>query len=121
MFLVKLNLIFKPHQITFNSTRNMNLFFCIYGKNSYGSIYLCLDSKFSKARKQHLLERVTSTSNSTPRRFPSYLLLTLLLHFLFIFYLLLCTLLYFPSVSSLASLPFFILLSSNNNNNNAGE
>ena len=44
--------------------------------------------------------------NSTPRRFPSYLLLTLLLHFLFIYYPLRCTLPDFPSVSSLASLQF---------------
>ena len=52
-----------------------------------------------------------SPPNSTPRRFSSYLLL----YFLFIFYLPRCILPDFPSVSSLASLPFFILLSSNNN------
>ena len=40
------------------------------------------------------------------RRFPSYLLCTLLLYFLFIFCLFRCTLPNFPSVTSLASLPF---------------
>ena len=50
--------------------------------------------------------RITSPSNSSPGRFPSYRLLILLLYFLFIFYLPRCTLPDFPSVSSLASLPF---------------
>ena len=54
-----------------------------------------------------------SPSNSTPRRFPSYLLLTLLLYFFFIFYLPRCTLQDFPSVSSLA---FAIFILSKNNN-----
>ena len=44
--------------------------------------------------------------NSTPKRFPSYLLSTLLLYFLFIFYVTRYTLPDFPHVSSLASLPF---------------
>ena len=52
------------------------------------------------------LTRVISPPNSTTRRFPSYLLLTLLLYLLFIFYLPRCTLPDFPSVSSLTSLPF---------------
>ena len=43
---------------------------------------------------------------STPRRFPSYLLLTLFLYFLFIFYFPRCTLPDFLSTSSHASLPF---------------
>ena len=47
-----------------------------------------------------------SPPNSTPRRFPSYLLVTFLLYFLFIFYHPLCTIPDFPSVSSLASLSF---------------
>ena len=42
----------------------------------------------------------------TPRRYPSYLLLILLICFLFIFYLARCTLLNFLSISSQASLPF---------------
>ena len=46
-------------------------------------------------------------ATSTPRRFPSYLLLTLLLYFLFIFYLPRCTLPDFPSVSSLTFLSFW--------------
>ena len=41
-----------------------------------------------------------------PRRFSSYLLLTDLLYFLFIFYLPWCTIPDFPSISSLISLPF---------------
>ena len=48
----------------------------------------------------------TSTRNSAPRWFPSYLLITVILHFLFIFYLPRCTLPDFHSVSALASLPF---------------
>ena len=52
------------------------------------------------------LARVTSPPNSTPRRFPSYLLFTILLYFLSIFYHPRWTLLDFPSVFSLASLPF---------------
>ena len=50
--------------------------------------------------------RVISPPNWTPRRFPSYLLLTLLLYFLSIFYFRRCTLPDFPSIFSLASLPF---------------
>ena len=46
------------------------------------------------------------TPNSTPRRLPSYRLLILLMYFLFILYLIRCTLLDLPSVSSLASMPF---------------
>ena len=81
---------------------------------SYKSIHI-----FQRSNRKHLklvrpyLSRVTSSSNSTPRRFPSYLLLTLLLYFLFIFYLPRCTLCsfcFFP-----AFLAIFILLSSNNN------
>ena len=49
----------------------------------------------------------TSPPNPTPRGFLSYLLLNLLLYFLFIFHLPRCTLPDFPSVSSLAFLPFF--------------
>ena len=45
-------------------------------------------------------------SRNTPRRFPSYLLFTLLLYFLFISYITGCTMQDFPSVSFLASLPF---------------
>ena len=45
-------------------------------------------------------------ANSTPRWFPSYLILTLLLYFLFISYLPWFTLAYFPSISSEASFPF---------------
>ena len=52
------------------------------------------------------LTRNSSPPNSTLRRFPSYLLLTFLLYFLLIFHLPRCTLLNFPSVSSLTSLPF---------------
>ena len=52
------------------------------------------------------LARGTSPPNSTPRRFPYYLLLTFLLYFLLIFYLPHCTLPDFPSVSSQVSLPF---------------
>ena len=52
-------------------------------------------------------ERVTSPQNSTPRRFPSHIFLTLLLYFLYNFYLSRCTLLEFHSVYYLASLPFF--------------
>ena len=50
----------------------------------------------------HSLTSVTSPSNSTPRLFPSYLLL----YFRFIFYLPRWTLSDFPYISSLASLPF---------------
>ena len=60
------------------------------------------------------LQICDSPPNSTPRRFPSYLLYPLLLYFQFIFYLPRCTLLdflcFFPGF-----LPIFILLSSNNN------
>ena len=49
---------------------------------------------------------LTSPPNSTSRLFLSYLLMTLLLYFLSIFYYLRCTLQDFPSVSSQASLPF---------------
>ena len=52
------------------------------------------------------LTRQTSPPNSAPGRFPSYLLMTLLLYFFFIFYLSRCTVPDFNSVSSLASLPF---------------
>merc|ERR1719154_945076 len=52
------------------------------------------------------LTMVTSPPYSSPRWFPSYLLLTLLLYFIFIIYLPRCTLPNFPSVSSLASLLF---------------
>ena len=55
------------------------------------------------------LTRVTSPPNSTPRRFPSHLLLTLILYFLFIFYLPRCTLPDFPC-SSQACLPFCYLV-----------
>ena len=51
------------------------------------------------------LTRNTSPTNSTPRRFPFYLLLTLLLYFIFIFHLPRCTLLDFFSVSYPAFLP----------------
>ena len=47
-----------------------------------------------------------SPPNSIPRRFLSYLLLTLFLYLFFIFYLPSCILPVFPSVSSLTSLPF---------------
>ena len=47
-----------------------------------------------------------SPSNSTPGRFPSYFLLTVLLYFRFIFKLTRYILPDFPSVSSLASLPY---------------
>ena len=58
------------------------------------------------------------TSNSTPRltfskTLPSYLLSTLLLYFLFIFFLPRCTVPDFPSVYSLAIPCHFFLLSSN--------
>ena len=52
------------------------------------------------------LTRITSPANSTSRRLPSYPVFTLLLHFLFIFYLSRYTLPNFSYVSSLASLPF---------------
>ena len=52
------------------------------------------------------LTRITSLSNRTPRRFPSYLLSTLFLYFLFIFYLPWCTLPLFPSISSQTFLTF---------------
>ena len=52
----------------------------------------------------HKLYRLKITS--TPRRFPPYLLLTLLLYFLFVFYLPRCTLPDFPSISPQAFLPF---------------
>ena len=60
--------------------------------------YICLQ----------LRVEVTSPPNSIPRRFPSYLLLPLLLRFLFIFYFLRCTLQDFSSISSRASLPFLL-------------
>ena len=52
------------------------------------------------------LTKLTSPLNSTPRRFSTYHLSTLLLHFLFDFSLPRCTLPDIPSVSSLASSPF---------------
>ena len=52
------------------------------------------------------LTKVTSPPNSTPRRFRSYLLLTLLLYFLFFFQLPWCMLQDFPFVSSVTSLTF---------------
>ena len=62
-----------------------------------------------------LTKVVTSPPNLTRRWFPLYLLLTLLLHFLFIFYLSDASyrifFLFFPGF-----LAIFILLSSNNNN-----
>ena len=72
------------------------------------SVFL-LEYLFSSVARRFMsirLTRVTSPPNSTPRRFPSYLLLTLLLNFLFIFYFPLCTLPDFPSISPQASLPF---------------
>ena len=49
---------------------------------------------------------LTSPPNSTPRRFPLYLLLTFILYFFLIFYPARCTLPDFSSISSLASLSF---------------
>ena len=59
--------------------------------------------------KRILLKRsifISSPPNSTPRRLSSYFHMTLLLYFLFIFYLPRCNLSGFPSISSRASLPF---------------
>ena len=54
----------------------------------------------------NIQEKIYKPPNSTTRRFPSYLLLTLLLYLLIIFYLPRRTLPDFPSVSSLTSLSF---------------
>ena len=51
------------------------------------------------------ISSVTSPPNSTLRQFPSYLLLTLPLYFIFIYYLTRCILPDSPSISSQASLP----------------
>ena len=61
-------------------------------------------AKTSRYSANHLTRGIL-LPKSTPRRFPSYLLLTLLLYFL-IFYLPRCTLPDFSSVSSLTSLLF---------------
>ena len=63
-------------------------------------IYISYDPYESQPYKGHL------TSKFNYRRLPSYLLCTLFLYFLFIFYLPRCTLPHFPSISSIASLPF---------------
>ena len=65
-----------------------------------GEIVKFLNSDFS------IGEISSKLPNSTRRRFPFYLLLTLLLCILFIFYLPRCTLPDFPSGSSLSSLSF---------------
>ena len=61
---------------------------------------------FQYAIIQFSLTWVTSFPNSTPRRLPCHLLFTLLLYFLFFFYISRFSLLDFPSISYQASLPF---------------
>ena len=88
-----------------------NLIYCFWFK--WTSIYIfspseCLKRSSFKLTKlcenQH--HKSHHTSNLNYMRFPSYLLFTFLLYFLFIFYLPRCTQPDFPSVFSLASLPF---------------
>ena len=79
-----------------------NKYVCIYSlnfdrKKIYMYIYQRKELRYSPRR--YLESRIPE--NSTARWFPSHLLLTLLLHFLFIFYLPRCTLPDFPLVSFL--------------------
>ena len=64
----------------------------------------------------NIQEKIYKPPNSTTRRFPSYLLLTLLLYLLIIFYLPRCTLPDFFLDIFPGFLAIFILLSSDNNN-----
>ena len=84
-------------------TENQFLFF------NYSSLVL----EFSVPRsRQKDVERVISPPNSTPGRFPSYLLLTSLLCFFLVLYLTGLFFYIFPGFFAI-----FILLSSKNNNN----
>ena len=86
------------HDLDIAGSRNSKWF-----RINYGLQVLCIRlSRWYSFRQRNCL----SNPNSTLRCFPSYLLLTLLLYFLFICYLPWCSLLDFPSVSILASTVF---------------
>ena len=92
------------------TVRNL-AYMCTVGVGFFG--LFTLKSKFVRAKEHFYMLLVTLGHmyknlfiNSTPWRFPSYLLLALPLYFLFIFYLPRCTLRDFPSVSTQASLLF---------------
>ena len=79
----------------------VGFFFCFYVLQFVSVIAICfcfITIMYSRSFGKY--------SYSTPRRFSFYLLLTLLIYFLSIFYLPQCNLPNFPSVASLAHLPF---------------
>ena len=79
----------------------------LYEKGYYNQNLVCINQIQKRFLCVHLLTLAqVATHNSTPRRFPSYLIFTLLLYFLFIFHLPRCTLPDFLSKSPHTSLPY---------------